>query len=79
MIALVIEVDDLLQTIVAAFLAGVIVTFTFSLGLLGAIRMTDASRDSRHREAGAFAALALFGLLATAAAIAFGIVVMTAK
>ena len=69
--------EALLDTGIAAFVAGVGVAFTFSLAILGASRFLEASRDQRTLEAGAFAALALVGLLATAAAIAAGIIVMT--
>lgn len=79
MIATIVNSNELLKTVIAAFAAGVLVTFTFSLGLLGAIRMAEASREARRVHAGLFGALAVAGMLATAAAIVFGIIVMTSK
>ena len=73
----IVDWEALLDTGIAAFVAGVGVAFVFSLAILGASRFPEASRDQRTLEAGAFAALALVGLLATAAAIVVGIIVMT--
>jgi hypothetical protein len=76
-LAEIVDWEALLDTGIAAFVAGVGVAFTFSIAILGASRFLEASRDQRTLEAGAFAALGLIGLLATAAAIAAGIIVMT--
>jgi hypothetical protein len=67
----------LLETCLAALIAGVGVAFTFSLAILGAARFAEASRRQHGLEAAFFAVLGLAGLAATTAAIAAGIVVMT--
>ena len=77
LIATVVDTKALLETSVAALVAGVGVALTFSLAILGAARFAEASRARHTVQAVAFAALALVGLTATAAAIAFGILVMT--
>ena len=77
LIATVVDTDALLQTIVAALVAGVGVAFTFSLAILGATGFAEASRDGRSGSAVAFAALGVLGFLATAAAIVAAIIVMT--
>ena len=79
MLATVVDTDALLQTIVAALFAGIGVIFIFSLAILGFARATEATRLGRSGEATVFAILALAGLLATAAAIAVGVIVMTTK
>ncbi len=79
MLATVVDTSALWQTIVGAFVAGVGTTLVFSLAILGAARFADASRDGRGLQAAVFGALAVLGLLATAAAIVFGIIVMTSK
>jgi hypothetical protein len=78
-LATIIDLTALWQTVVFAFVAGVGTTVAFSLSILGFTRFAEASRNERGGEAFLFAGLALFGLLATAAAIAFGVVVMTTK
>lgn len=77
LVAEIVDWAALLQTGVAALVAGVGVALTFSLAILGASRFAEASRDDRKLQAGAFAVLAVAGLLATAGAIAAGIIVMT--
>jgi hypothetical protein len=73
----IVDWEALLDTGLAAFIAGVGVAFTFSLAILGASRFIEASREQRTLEAGAFALLGVVGLLATAGAITAGIIVMT--
>ena len=67
------------ETIVAAIVSGVGVTFAFSLALLGATRSIDLNRDGRGGAALAAAALGLVALLACGAAVVLGIIVMTTK
>ena len=76
-LATVVDTEALLETCLAAFVAGVGVAFTFSLAILGSTRFAEASRDGRRLQSAAFATVALLGLLATGAAIAGGIIVMT--
>ncbi len=79
MIATIVDTTALWQTVVAAFAAGVGTTIVFSLAILGAIRFAEANRDGRSLHATLFGVLTLLGLLATVAAIVFGVVVMTSK
>lgn len=75
----VVETKELAQTIAASLIAGVGVTFIFSIGVWGVARFADLSRSERPLAAGAAAVLAALALLATAAAVAVGIIVMTKK
>jgi len=79
MLATVVDTNALWQTVLAAFVAGVGTTLVFSLAILGAVRFADASREGRSLEAAIFATLGVLGLVATAAAIIFGVIVMTTK
>ena len=72
----IVDWEALLDTGLAALIAGGGVAITFSLAILGASRFIEASRDQRTIEAGAFALLGIVALLATAAAIAGGIIVI---
>lgn len=78
-IAQIVDWSALGQTAIAALLAGVGVAFAFSLGILGVARLTDSSRDPGLLATIGFGALAILGMVATAAAIAFGIFVMTSS
>jgi hypothetical protein len=78
-LATIVDWDTLGQVAAASFLAGVGVTTAFSFAILGATRMVDMRRQGRSVEAGAYAALLILGLAASAAAVAFGVIVMTAK
>jgi hypothetical protein len=79
LVATVVDTGELLQTVTAAFVAGVGVTVLFSLAVLGAARFTDLSRDGRAVAASLFGVLAILGLLAVAVAIVVGVIVMTQK
>ena len=75
----VVEWDALGETVLAALVAGIGVSVTVSLAILGAAASVEATRDHKPVQAGAYAALGILGLLATGAAIVFGIIVMTTK
>ena len=77
LLASIVDWDALDQTVLAAVLSGVGVAFTFSLGILGVARFTDGSRELGLLGMIAFGFLALFGMIATVAAIVFGVIVMT--
>ena len=77
--AVVVETKQLIETVVASLLAGVGVTVVFSVAIWGVARFADLSRNERPLAAGAAATLAGLAMLATLAAVAFGIVVMTRK
>lgn len=77
-IATVVDTEALWQTTAAAFIAGIGVTLSFSLAILGIARFIEASRDGRGAAAVAFGVLTMAGLLATAGAIVAGLIVMSA-
>jgi hypothetical protein len=78
-IATVVDWAALRDVVLYSLAAGIGVTIAFSLAILGGTRLTDMRRDERTVEAFAFAGLAFFGLAVSAAAVVFGIVVMTSK
>jgi hypothetical protein len=79
LIATIVDTEALLETCLAALVAGVGVALTFSLAILGATGFAEASRDGRTGSAAAFAVLGVAGFLATAAAIVAAIIVMTSE
>ncbi len=79
MIATVVETKNLLETVAVSLIAGIGVTAVFSLVIFGITRSADMVRDERPLLATAAGGLAVLAGLAVAAAIVFGIVVMTKK
>jgi hypothetical protein len=79
MIATIVETQEILETVVASVIAGIGVTFAFSVAIWGMGRFSELSRGNRPLAAGAAAATASLALAAVAAAVIFGIVVMTSK
>ena len=79
MIATIVHTDELLQTVAASVIAGIGVTFLFSLGIWGAGQFTELSRSERPVAATAAALVGAVALLCVAAAVVTGIVVMTHK
>ena len=79
MIATIVHTDELLQTIAASLIAGIGVTFLFSLGIWGAGRFAELSRGERPVAATAAALVGAVALLCVAGAVVTGIVVMTHK
>lgn len=79
MIATIVHTDELLQTILASVVAGIGVTFAFSVGIWGAGQFVELNRVQRPVAATAALVVAGFALLCVAAAIVVGIVVMTDK
>jgi len=75
----VIDWETLGKVALASLLAGVGVTLAFSLAIVGATRMAEMRRDGRGIEAGAYATLMIVALAVSAAAVAFGVIVMTTK
>jgi hypothetical protein len=67
------------EVVVASLVAGIGITFCFSLAIVGATRFSELRRDGRGGSALFYAALGLAGLAATVAAVVIGIVVMTTK
>jgi hypothetical protein len=79
MIATLVEGKELLETVVFSTAAGIGVTLVFSVAIWGVARFADLSRNERPLAAAAAALVGALGLLATAAVVVFGIVVMTSK
>lgn len=79
MIATIVHTDELLSTVAAASVAGIGVTFLFSLGIWGAGQFTELSRDGRSVLATAAAVVSALAFAAVTAAVVIGMLVMTNK
>jgi hypothetical protein len=77
MIATVVHSDELLKTIAAAVIAGIGVTFAFSLSIWGVGQFAELSRSERPIAAAGAAVVASLALTFVAAAVIAGIIVMT--
>lgn len=77
MIATIVHTDELLKTILAAVVAGIGVTFAFSVGIWGAGQFVELSRNERPVAAAAAGVVGGLAMLCVAAALVTGIVVMT--
>ncbi|HEX3239154.1 MAG TPA: hypothetical protein VHR18_03335 [Solirubrobacterales bacterium] len=78
-LASLVEGKELLETVVASVVAGIGVTFAFSVAIWGVGRFADLSREERPLAAGGALAVGGLGLVVVGAALVFGIVVMTSK
>jgi hypothetical protein len=78
-VAVVVETRQLLETVAASLVAGVGMTFVFSIAIWGVARFAELSRNDRPLAAGASATIAALALLGTFAGVVFGIIVMTSK
>jgi hypothetical protein len=79
MIATLVEGKQLLETVAASVVAGIGVTFVFSVSIWGVARFVDLSRNEKPLAAGAAALVAGLALVATAAIVVVGIIAMTNK
>lgn len=79
MLATIVHTDELLSTVAAALVAGIGVTFAFSVGIWGAGQFVELSRNERPVAAAAAGVVGALALAAVAAALAIGIFVMTDK
>ena len=79
MIATIVHTDELLSTVAAASVAGIGVTFLFSLGIWGAGQFAELSRDGKSVLVTAAAAVSVLAFVAVAAAVVVGMLVMTNK
>lgn len=77
MIATLVEGKELGEAVIASVVAGVGVTFVFSVAIWGVARFVDLNRGERPLAAGAAAALAALALLVTLAVVVVGVVAMT--
>jgi hypothetical protein len=78
-IATIVDTEALLDTLLAALIAGVGTTVIVSLAILGAVRFADANRDGKAVQAAFFGTLAVIGALATIGAAVVAVIVMTSK
>jgi hypothetical protein len=78
-VAAIVEWDALLEVVVVSLVVGVGVTGVFSIAVLGAVRFVDFRRDGRPIEAGFFGLVSLIALIASVAAIVYGIALMVSK
>ena len=78
-LATLVEGKELLETVVASTVAGIGVTFVFSVAIWGVARFADLSRNERPLAAAAAALAAGLALVATVAIVVLGIIVMTSK
>ena len=78
-LASIVDGEALLDTVIASLVAGVGVTFAFSVAIYGAVRTAELRRDDRPLAAGGAAALMALGLAVCLAAIGLGFVVMLSK
>jgi predicted permease len=76
MLATIVHTEELLQTIAAAFVAGVGITVIFSIAIWGAARYVDLSSNERRIAAAGAAAVGILGLGLTLATVAVGLLVM---
>ena len=77
MIATIVQWKELWQTVAASVVAGVGITFAFSLGIWGTGQFAELSRGERPVAATAAGVIAILAFLCVAAAVIVGIVVMT--
>ncbi len=78
-VATIVQWKELWQTVVASLVAGVGITFAFSVGIWGTGQFIELSRGERPVAATAAGAVAGLGFLCVVAAIVVGILVMTKK
>ncbi|HET7573839.1 MAG TPA: hypothetical protein VFJ99_01870 [Solirubrobacterales bacterium] len=78
-LATLVQWKELLQTVLASVVAGVGVTFAFSVGIWGIGEYSELSREGRPLGAAVAAIAASVALTCVAAALVIGIIVMTSK
>jgi hypothetical protein len=74
-----VQVSDLLEVVWVSLVAGVGITLTFSLVVLGGGRSAEARRTGRDRVAGGYVALATLAFVLFAAGVAYGVQIMLSK
>jgi hypothetical protein len=79
MIATIVQWKELGQTVAASVVAGVGITFAFSVGIWGSGQFVELSRNGRPVAATVAGVVGALALLCVAAAVIVGIVVMTQK
>lgn len=76
-LAKIVDLDALWQTIWSATVAGVGISVVFAIAVLGATLHTDARRAGDHAASIAYAVMGAVGLALTAAAIVYGILLIS--
>lgn len=79
MIATIVQWQELWQTVVASVVAGVGITFAFSVGIWGTGQFVELSRSDRQVPATVAGLVALLAFAVVIVAVVIGIVVMTQK
>ena len=79
MLATIVDTDGPVEDDPRGARRGIGVTLIFSVAILGAVRSLDYGREGRSMAAATMGALAVLALLAVAAAVTIGIIVMTDK
>ena len=79
MIATIVQWKELGQTVAASVVAGVGITFAFSVGIWGSGQFVELSRNDRPVAATVAGVVGALALLCVAGAVIVGIVVMTQK
>lgn len=77
MTATIVHTEELLQTIAAAVVGGIGVTFIFSVGIWGAGQFTELSRNERPMAATVAALVGVTAFACVVAAVILALVVMT--
>lgn len=75
----IVAVAALVKMFYASIVAGVGVAIVFSVAVLGAIRSSDLRREHRSRSAAAYSILMCVALLASAAIVVYGLIVVAHK
>ncbi|HMT04747.1 MAG TPA: hypothetical protein PKD76_04290 [Solirubrobacterales bacterium] len=78
LIATVVNLTELWETVAAAFVSSLAVAIVASLGIWGSTKYVDFSQEGRGASAVLALGVGILGLLATIAIIAFGLHVMIA-
>lgn len=76
MIATIVDTDALLQVIWVSIVAGVGLTASWGLAILGATRAIEFGRDGRPAEATVFAIIGILGVAVVIAALVWGILML---
>lgn len=77
MIATIVHTEELLQTVAAAVVGGIGVTFIFSVGIWGAGQFTELNRNERPAAATAAAVVGALAFVCVAATVILALIVMT--
>lgn len=78
-LATIVDTKALWETVVASVIAGIGVTFAFTVSILGAARFIDLRTEERPLLAAVWAAVAALAFALVVGAIVFGLIVMTSK